>query len=170
MPTARQGRNSLPGLTHSKIYWLQETCGYRKKGGSLCHWAKDCQGVCNALQALLGHPCPTSPPWPAIPPSPWSSSGRMKGWLVRAGDAVDTATASCTKHKGKAPGTANRHRLHRQSPRLSWNLQDWPHIWSQVLGLTQSWKKKPRGDFSFSHRTSELERLGGITSSKIFIF
>ena len=42
----------------------------------------------------------------------------------------------------------------------------WPQSWSQVLGLAAVWDKKPRGDFSFSHRTSELERVGGITHPK----
>lgn len=82
---------------------------------------------------------------------------------------MDMVTASRTKHKDKTLGTGNGYQLHRQSPHLSWNLQGCLHIWSQVLGLAQNCNEKPRGGFSFSHRTLELERVGRITLSKMFI-
>lgn len=73
MPTSQwQGKNSKPGLTHSKSYWLQRTyVDIGKESGSLGHRAKDHQGVLQALPALHRPPfvhlpslacCATFPP------------------------------------------------------------------------------------------------------------
>lgn len=152
MPTISkwQGRNSKPGLTHSKTYWLQETyVDIGKESGTLGHWAKDHQGVLQALPALHRPPFVHIPFLTCCATFPlaklWGCSRSPEDErLVGAGDAVSMVTASYTKHKVRALGTGNGHQLHGQNPHLSWNRQDWPHIWSQVLVLIQNRKEKPR--------------------------
>lgn len=127
MPTTSkwQGRNSKPGLTHSEIYWLQETyVDIGKESGSLGHRAKDHQGVLQALPALHRPPlvhlssltCCTT----FLLAKLWGCSRSPEDErLVGAGDTMSMVTAGCTKHKDRALATGNGHQLHRQSPHLS---------------------------------------------------
>lgn len=160
MPTAsvKEGIQSQVWLI-PKLLAAWNICGYRKgrqKPGPPSQGSPGCPQYPARLQRLpFAHLssltcCPTFP----LAKLRGCSRSLVDQRLVGASDAMDMVTARHTKHEGRTPGTGNGHQLHRQSPHLSWNLQDWPHIWSQVLGPAQAWTEKPRGDFSFSHRTS----------------
>ena len=83
MPTVSkcQGGNSKPGLTHSKIHWLQKKkkiCGYRKKR-SLTTEPGTVRGPPMPCQPSVGSLSPTYPSWPAVLPSPWPGSENTPG-------------------------------------------------------------------------------------------
>ena len=81
MPTVSkcQGGNSKPGLTHSKIHWLQKKmCGYRKKR-SLTTEPGTVRGPAMPCPPSVGSLSPTYPSWPAVLPSPWPGSENTPG-------------------------------------------------------------------------------------------
>lgn len=154
-------RREFKARSHSfPNYWLHEPyVGIGKEDRSLGHRARDRQDAHSTLLGSRGSLCPPArpdllshlPPGQAAgvfqePSGPEAGRGR---WRHGHGDSQPHQA------RGQNPRqTGNGHQLYRQSPHLSWNLQDWPHIWSQVLGPAQVRTEKPRGDFSFSHRTS----------------
>lgn len=163
MPTASkwQEENSKPGLTHSKIYWLQRTyVGIGKKDGSLAIGPRTIRVSAMPCQPSVGSPLPSLTCCATFPLAKFQGCSRSPEdeRLVGAGDAMDVMTAGRTKHKSKILDTGNGHQLHRLSPHLSWNLQTdlisghkpwgWPKTGMRsqeetlvsVTGL-QSWKE-----------------------------